>query len=190
MNNYSTFEPLRVLVMKSVRLIAAILYHLTRWTSMLVFFIVAYTLCGIIVHVLFPEAANPMRVLNDERFEVFLPFTKIVFLLGDYTASFLVSNLLTIAFYGLFLWLLSDIFQEFRRLKLFTRKGVYKLSFFYMLNLLVPFLFIALLFVFGDEVSDIVRIILLHLVIGIFAFFMAAIFKQGVVLQEERDLTI
>ena len=131
-----------------------------------------------------------MRVLDNETFLIFLPFTETVFLLGDYTASYLVSNLLTIAFYGLFLWLLSGIFNEFRRPKIFTRKGVYKLSLFYIINLVVPFIFIALLFIFGDEVSDIVRIILLHLVIGVFAFFMAAIFKHGVLLQEEQDLTI
>jgi hypothetical protein len=42
---------------------------------------------------------------------------------------------------------------------------------------------------FGDEYIDVARIALLHLVIGIFAFFMATIFKQGFVLQEEQDLT-
>ena len=58
-----------------------------------------------------------------------------------------------------------------------------------MINLIVPFVFLALIAVFGEEMIDIVRIILLHLVIGVFAFFMAAIFKQGLVLQEEQDLT-
>jgi hypothetical protein len=43
--------------------------------------------------------------------------------------------------------------------------------------------------VYGSELVDIVRIIMLHLVIGVFAFFMAAIFRHGVVLQEEQDLT-
>ena len=99
------------------------------------------------------------------------------------------SDLLTITFYGLFLWLLSGVFHAFKQTKIFTRKGVLQLSRFYMINLIVPFVFLALIAVFGEEMIDIVRIILLHLVIGVFAFFMAAIFKQGLVLQEEQDLT-
>ena len=49
--------------------------------------------------------------------------------------------------------------------------------------------FLVLLAFFGHEIIDILRITLLHLVIGVFAYFMAAIFKQGVHLQEEQDLT-
>jgi purine-cytosine permease-like protein len=64
-----------------------------------------------------------------------------------------------------------------------------KLSRFYLTNLIVPAAFLVLLAFFGHEIIDILRITLLHLVIGVFAYFMAAIFKQGVHLQEEQDLT-
>jgi hypothetical protein len=50
-------------------------------------------------------------------------------------------------------------------------------------------LFVILLLVFRAELFDMIRIGVLHLVIGVFAFFMAAIFKQGLLLQEEQDLT-
>lgn len=176
--------------MRSVRFTAGLLYHVARWLAVVVSIIAVYAVIVVLVHLIHPSTSLPIRVVGDGSFEIFLPFTRTVFLLGDYTTSFLVSNLLTFAFYGLFLWLLSDIFKEFRRPKIFTRKGVHKLSFFYIINLVVPFVFLGLLFIFGDEVSDIVRIILLHLVIGVFAFFMAAIFKHGVLLQEEQDLTI
>jgi hypothetical protein len=57
-----------------------------------------------------------------------------------------------------------------------------------MVNVIVPVVIMLLLLIFKQEVEDIVRITFLHLIIGVFAFFMAAIFKQGLVLQEEQDL--
>lgn len=175
--------------MKTVRFIAGILYYLSRIFALIVSVIAVYAIVVILLHVNNPNASLPIKIINNDRFEIFYPFTHTTFLLGDYTASYLVSNLLTITFYGLFLWLLGGVFHAFKQQKIFTRKGMLQLSVFYIVNLVVPFLFVALLFVFGQEILDIVRIILLHLVIGIFAFFMSAIFKQGLLLQEEQDLT-
>jgi tryptophan-rich sensory protein len=109
--------------------------------------------------------------------------------LGDYTGSYLFTYLFTVAFYGLFLWLLSGVFHAFKQKKLFTEKGAVQLSRFYITNLLMPFLFLVLFLFFRNDMSDIIRIMFLHLVIGVFAYFMAAIFKQGLLLQEEQDLT-
>lgn len=175
--------------MKTVRLIAGILYYLSRILAIIVTTIAVYAIVVILLHLNNPDTSLPIKVTNNDRFEIFYPFTQTPFLLGDYTASYLVSNLLTITFYGFFLWLLGGVFHAFKQQKIFTRKGMLQLSIFYIVNLVVPFLFVALLFVFGQEVLDIVRIILLHLVIGVFAFFMSAIFKQGLLLQEEQDLT-
>jgi predicted permease len=88
----------------------------------------------------------------------------------------------------LFLWLLGGVFQAFKQERLFTKKGFSQLSRFYSVNLTVPVLILIILAVLGQEVQDIIRITFLHLVIGVFAFFMAAIFKQGLFLQEEQDL--
>lgn len=176
--------------MKPVRFIAGILYYLSKVLAILIFAVAAYAAVVLLLHLNNPDGPLPVKIFNNERFVIFYPFTQTPFLLGDYTASYLVSNLLTITFYGLFLWLLAGVFHAFKQQKIFTRKGMLQLSVFYIVNLIVPFLFVALLFVFGQEVLDIVRIILLHLVIGVFAFFMSAIFKQGLLLQEEQDLTI
>ena len=175
--------------MKTVRPVASILFYLSRFAAIIIFIIAIYATAVILLYKNDPSGNIPMEVLDDGSFRIFYPFTQSPFLLGDYTTSYLVSNLLTITFYGLFLWLLSGVFHAFKQTKIFTRKGVMQLSRFYMINLIVPFVFLALLAVFGEEMIDIVRIILLHLVIGVFAFFMAAIFKQGLVLQEEQDLT-
>jgi hypothetical protein len=175
--------------MKTVRLVAAILFYVSRVWAIIVLVIAAYASAILLIHLIAPTATIPMRVLQDETFRIYFPFTTKIFLLGDYTASYLVTNLLMIVFYGIFLWLLSAVFHAFRQQKLFTRRGVVRLSRFYIINLFMPLLFVVLLLVFGSELFDIIRIGVLHLVIGVFAFFMAAIFKQGLLLQEEQDLT-
>jgi hypothetical protein len=150
--------------------------------------IVLYATAIVLLHIYSPSAALPIAIMPNRTFEIFYPFSKTVFLVGDYTSSFLLSNLVTISFYILFLWLLGGVFGAFRKSKIFTSKGVLRLSRFYIVNLLVPLLFLGLLVIFGEDMIDMLRISLLHLVIGVFAFFMAAIFKQGLVLQEEQDL--
>ena len=89
--------------MRSVRFTAGLLYHITRWLAVIVTLITIYAVITVVIYMVHPATSLPMRVLDNGSFEIFLPFSRTVFLLGDYTASFLVSNLLTIAFYGLFL---------------------------------------------------------------------------------------
>ena len=174
--------------MKSVRLTAGILFYLARTGALLIFVIAMYATVVIVLSHYSTATWLPIQI-EGNHFTIFYPFTKAPFLLGDYTASYLVPNLAIVVFYGLFLWLLSDVFHAFKQQKLFTAKGVAQLSRFYITNLVVPFLFLILFLVFKNEMSDLIRIIFLHTVIGVFAFFMAAIFKQGVALQEEQDLT-
>lgn len=176
--------------MRPVRFIASILHFVARISSIMLLFVTIYAVTVIILYESTSATSLPFQVLDDGSFRLFLPFTKTTFLLGDYTTSYLVSYLMIMGFYGLFLWLLADVFHSFKQIRLFTPKGVIGLSRFYIINLLVPFVFIVLLLLFGDELLDIVRITLLHFVIGVFAYFMAAIFKQGLVLQEEQDLTL
>jgi hypothetical protein len=174
--------------MKTVRLVANILFYLSRLTAILFIIITCYALVVLILSGFSNSPWIPIKIDNG-GFRIFYPFTKNTFLLGDYTAAYLVTNFFTIGFYGLFLWLLSKVFHAFMQPKLFTRSSVHHLSLFYIANLIVPFLFLILLVVWREEFSDIIRIVFLHLVIGVFAFFMAAIFKQGLLLQEEQDLT-
>jgi hypothetical protein len=174
--------------MKAVRFIAAILFYISRAGAILFLAIAGYA--TIVVLLSSTTSASWLPIETDgSYFTIFYPFTRTAFLLGDYTLSYLFTYLFTIGFYGFFLWLLSGVFQSFRQKKLFTQKGVVRLSRFYITNLAVPLLFLALLVAFRNEAGDMIRIMFLHLVIGVFAFFMAAIFKQGLVLQEEQDLT-
>ena len=175
--------------MKTVRLVAGILFYISRIFALLVLSVVVYAISVVLIHLIDPSVSVPLRIAQDNTFYILFPFTTKVFLLGDYTASYLITNLLMIVFYGIFLWMLGAVFNSFRQQKIFSKKGVVRLSRFYVLNLLMPILFIVLLISFGREALDLIRLILLHLIIGVFAFFMAAIFKEGFILQEEQDLT-
>lgn len=174
--------------MKTVRSVASLLFYLSRIAAVLFLATVFYATAVIILFQTTSASWLPIRV-QQSGFTLFYPFTQKAFLLGDFTTTFLVTYLFLMAFYGVFLWLLSDVFRAFRQQKLFTQKGVLRLSRFYITNLLVPVLFMALVLLFQSEMSDLLRIMFLHLVIGVFAYFMAAIFKQGLILQEEQDLT-
>jgi Protein of unknown function (DUF2975) len=174
--------------MKTVRFTASILFYLSRVSAVL-FLTTGFYAIAVVLLSHYTSAQWLPITIEQGHFAIFYPFTKKTFLLGDYTASFLFTNLFTIAFYGFFLWLLSDVFRAFRQQKLFTQKGVMRLSRFYVTNLVVPVWFLLLVLLFQNDMTDLIRIMFLHLVIGVFAFFMAAIFKQGLILQEEQDLT-
>jgi hypothetical protein len=111
-------------------------------------------------------------------------------LTGVYDPWSNIIAMLTFLLYGLFFWLLSDIFKTFRQPKLFTPSGVNRLKRFYVGNLTIPILMLLVLAVSGDEVANLVSVTFLHMILGVFAFFMAAIFQQGLLLQEEQDLTL
>ena len=176
--------------MKAVRLIANFLFYLTRTAAVLYLVTTVYALLAVALKGA-GVAWAPVEISGDGGFTIFYPFTRTPFLLGDYTTPYLVMMFMLIGFYSVFLWLLSEVFNAFRQQKLFTPKNVRRLVRFYIINLAVPLPgLIVTAFLYDEGLRDVMVIAFLHLVIGIFAFFMAAIFKQGLVLQEEQDLTL
>ena len=177
--------------MKTVRIIANILHYLTRFAAILYLATAAYALIVVLMSLNGTSSWAAIKILDNGSFQIMYPFTDTPFLLGDYTGQYLTMMIFLFSFYGLFLWLLSGVFNAFRQQKIFTRKSVLRLSRFYITNLTIPLLsLIAAAFFYSESVNDFMMITFLHLVIGVFAFFMAAIFKQGLVLQEEQDLTL
>ncbi|MGB8190601.1 MAG: DUF2975 domain-containing protein [Chitinophagaceae bacterium] len=176
--------------MKSVKLIANILYYITKIISILYLVTGAYVLGVVLLSKTSSASWIPIDVLSDGSFRIFYPFTRTPFILGEYNNSYLVISIAIILLYGLFLWLLSGVFNAFRQERLFTPKNVSRLKRFYRFNVIIPVLSLLILAIIGYELSDVVGIGFLHLLAGVFAFFMAAIFKQGLVLQEEQDLTL
>ena len=176
--------------MKTVRFVAQILFHLTRTAAGLFFLVALYATIVLVLSTSGYSKSLPIDISDKGYFTIFYPFTTKPFLIGDYTKTYIITSLSTVALYAIFLWLLSGVFNAFRQDRLFTNRGVLQLSRFYVANLTVPVTCLVLLYIFGLELKDTVIITFLHLMIGVFAFFMAAIFKQGLLLQEEQDLTL
>jgi hypothetical protein len=176
--------------MKSVQIVANVLHYFTKMASLLFLTTAIYAFIILFLSLYTQIGGLPIEIKSNGSFVILFPFTETPFLLGDYTVSYFLVSTSTIALYGLFLWLLSCVFKAFRQQKLFIPKSVSRLERFYLFNLSVPTVFLLFLAFSGQEIRDAIIIVFLHLMIGVFAFFMAAIFKQGLLLQEEQDLTL
>lgn len=171
--------------MKTTRIISAFLFYLVRIISLFYF---ATTLYIIIVTSLKTTA---LRILENNRFAVCYPFTNKNFILGsEYNLAYIIEMVVTLAFYSLFFFGLSNVFKAFKQTKLFTCKGVFHLKVFYITNLLIAPIVFGIISIQPKEDFPYLAMIVAHAIIGIFAFFIAAIFQQGVNLQTDQDLII
>jgi hypothetical protein len=119
------------------------------------------------------------------------PFTNNPFLNIDNNLPYIIfSFLLPLILYGVFFWLAANVFKVFFQTKLFTQQNIFNLRRFYMLNLIVPVIAAVLASVFVPVESAIWVLVVVHGILGIFTYFLAAIFKQGLNLQNEQDLII
>jgi hypothetical protein len=175
--------------MHSVRLIATGLYTISRILSIILTLITIYAAIVLLAYNSSADTSLPIRVIEDGTFRLLFPFSNTYFLIGEYSSNYIVPYLSVMFLYGLFLWLLADVFNAFRQQKLFTQRSVLRLVRFYVTNLLLPLSFLVLT-ILGLDIDDVLRISLLHIIIGVFSFFMAAIFRQGLMLQDEQDLTL
>lgn len=171
--------------MKLVRFISTILFYLARILA------IGYLLTTLHLFISVVFKLSTFQLLENNRFAICYPFTDKKFLLGsEYTFSYVAEMVLTIGFYGLFFWLLSNVFQTFRQQPLFTKQGIRNLKAFYVVNLVISPLLFGFLSVFSNEDLPFFAMIVAHAIIGIFAYFLTAIFNEGVGLQNEQDLYI
>jgi len=172
--------------MNNVKLLSKILLVISRLLSLLYFLIFTYALITLV------GRSGALNISKDGKFfEILIPLTRIPFLLGFYNQQYIWLEFLPIfLLYALFFLLLSYIFYVFAQDKLFTYKGYNYLRIFYVANFTVP-LFMLLLTEFLAEASfDSWALVGMHILLGIFIYFMAAIFNQGLKLQNEQDLII
>lgn len=171
--------------MTGTKLFARILFFVTRFLAFLYF---ALTLISFIA-----LTTGWGLGIKDEgkHFVVFYPFTTKPLMLGEYNLPYIIFYFLSvIGLYGLFFLLVSNVFKVFYQPKLFTAFGVRHLKRFYLANFIIPGA-LVLVTSFFTEVDDSSEILVaLHFILGVFAFFLATIFKQGLNLQNEQDLFI
>lgn len=119
------------------------------------------------------------------------PFSQMPFLNVDNNTNYIIfSFLLPILLYALFFWVTANLFAVFSRPKLFTHSNLLALKKFYLLNWLLPFPAIIISSFFVEIINMIWLLAVIHGIFGIFAWMVAAIFKQGLQLQKEQDLFI
>jgi len=172
--------------MKLVRHISTLL----RYVAILLAGVYWLTCIYMIISVVFRLPSFALQPEN--RFVIYYPFTQVRFLLGsNFTFNYVAEMSLVMLLYGLFFYLLANVFKAFRQKKLFTQYGIRQLKFFYLYNFIHP-LILVLAFNFFATGEDYPAgfIVMAHFIIGIFAYFIMAIFKEGAGLQNEQDLFI
>lgn len=171
--------------MNQVKIVSRILFYITRLFASLYLGTTAYS-----IFCLLTGWSLGFRE-NKKYFQVMYPFTEKPFLNGDYNMPYIIFDfLLVLGLYGLFFLLASNIFKVFFQPKLFTEYGIRQLRYFYLANLFLPGLMIFFASIFAEVEDMAVLLAILHFILGIFAYFFAAIFRQGLQLQKEQDLFI
>ncbi|WP_264536538.1 DUF2975 domain-containing protein [Flavobacterium sp. N1736] len=171
--------------MKTTHFVSKILFYVTRFLAIVYFTLALYSFVALITgwSLNFKE--------NGKFFQIYYPFTERPLMLGDYNIPYIIFDFLSpLSLYGLFFLLSSNVFKVFFQPKLFTQNGISHLKRFYLANLLLPGITIFLASIFVSLDNEVSIFILLHFMLGIFAYFLAAIFKQGLNLQNEQDLFI
>ena len=169
--------------MRKSIIISKVLYYISRILGGL------YLITG--VYGLFSWVTNTHLLIKDKQTIITYPFTKTSFLILDSNTTYLIFSLLIpVLGYGLFFLLLSNVFKVFYQDKLFTAENIVHLRRFYLVNIFLPTVLTIFTSFFMPIEHEMFLIIILHLVLGVFVFFMSEIFNQGLHLQNEQDLYI
>ena len=130
--------------MKQIKKISKILFYVTRTIA---FF---YVLTAIFSFVSFAFKTKNFELTKEaENFQINFPFSHTPFLVGQNNPSAIWEMILGILLYGLFFWLLSNVFNVFAQPKLFIEKNVKTLTVFYIANFIIPILMLFI-FIFFD----------------------------------------
>lgn len=171
--------------MQKTKIISKVLYYISRIFAILYLGTVVYATISLL-------SGWSTKEYGDGNFiHILYPFTDRPFLNIDNNLHYILfSFLLPIGLYGLFFWLTGNVLKIFYQPKLFTVSGVRNLRIFYLANLILPILSLIISSVFVAIENIIIALVAVHFVLGIFAYFLAAIFKQGLKLQNEQELFI
>lgn len=171
--------------MNKVKIISRLLFYITRLLALVYFAMALHSIIALVTK-------WSLHFKDGEKyFQVSFPFSNTVYLVGDYNLPYIIFDfLMVLIFYGLFFLLVSNVFKVFFQPRLFTEYSIKHLKIFYLANLIIPVLAVLAAAIFTQVDKEVTVLILLHFILGIFAYFLAAIFKQGLNLQKEQDLII
>lgn len=143
-----------------------------------------------LVLIIISLVSNNFVITETNELQIHIPFTSAMIKGANDPLTF-IAILCFIIFYASFFLVLSFIFKTFSAEKLFTQEAIKYLKWFTIINLIIPLAYVIIGFLINNTITlDDVTPALLHIGLGIFATFIATIFKQGFILQEENELTI
>lgn len=171
--------------MNNVKIVSKILFWFTRLLAIGYFAMASHAAIALL-------SGWSLKIREGGKyFQVTFPFSQTPFLNGDNNLPYIIFEfLMPLSLYGLFFLWLSNVFKVFFQPKLFTENGIMHLKRFYLGNLFVPGIMVLVVSMIDDPENDAIVVTVLHSIIGVFAYFLAAIFKQGLNLQNEQDLII
>jgi len=163
------------------------LSSLIFWLSTISFITISALILLILISLIF----NTLTISSDNQFSISIPFTGSL-IQGEYNTAIFVALIAFMMFYGIFFYLLRAIFKAFSHEKvIFTKKTINRIRQFAWLNIFLPPLgIIAVYFIRNWIDFETIMQGGLLVLLGIFSLFVIAVFKEGIILQEETDLTI
>ncbi len=171
--------------MQRAKLISKILFYFTRGFAIIYFGIALYSAVCLLT------GWSVADYEEGKYFHIFYPLTtRTLMNVDNNTPYILFEFLIPLILYGLFFLLASNVFRVFHRPRLFTRYGIKQLQNFYLANWILPVSAIILAWIFASVEDFAFALAVIHFILGIFVYFLSAIFKQGMNLQNEQDLFI
>lgn len=169
--------------MKQTKFISKILHYLC--------FVLAIGYLGAFMYSAFCLITGYGITARKQNLHILYPFSDQTFLIAENNLNYIIfSFLLPILLYGIFFLLSTRLFKVFFQPKLFTNKNVSELRRFYIFNIFIPLPSVIMASFFVSTETFIWILVFIHFILGIFSFFIADIFKQGLQLQDEQDLYI
>lgn len=130
--------------------------------------------------------------LQDGRFSIPFPLFSYFDIKGDYNMSIITSITLILIYSAGFLYSLSMILKSFKSAVLFNANSIRYLKILAIINLLVfPILYLLIrIVILKVSIMGGIHNLILSLIFGVFLLYVATIFKRGLKVQTENDLTI
>lgn len=171
--------------MRRTKIISKILFYLCRALALGYLLMIVYAVVCLLT------GWNVRPGEEGTYVDILFPFSNSVFLIIDHTPAYIAfSFLLPLVLYSLFFWLASEVFKVFHQPRLFSSHNIVHLRRFYLFNVIIPGAAAILSRPFTTVEKDVWLLVVLHFFLGIFIYFLAAIFTQGLQLQKEQDLFI
>jgi hypothetical protein len=172
--------------MNKVRLISRILYIICK------VLLVGYGLTFLHALIALVFKTSSLNIIEDgKRFEIYFPFGKVSFLIGYFEKGYIIFGfLMVLGLYAIFFYLLGNFFKAFASEKLFTIQNLKYVNWFSYSNLILPILALILASLVMPIEDEISALAMMHILLGVFAYFLAALFQQGLKIQNDQDLFI